>query len=60
MRIDVVVFEVNALQPWIVPVESFGFDKGFQQPFLSDPVNAAYQRLPILRNCFENESPVFQ
>src|SRR4029453_15683182 len=47
-RIDVVIFQVDALQPWIVPAQSFGLDKSFQQPFLSYPVNAADQRLPVV------------
>ena len=41
------IFEVDALQPWIVPAQSFGLDKTFQQPFLGDPVNAADQRLRL-------------
>src|SRR6266568_6119545 len=32
--IDVVIFQINALQPWIVPAQPFRFDKLFQQPFL--------------------------
>src|SRR5437867_4135873 len=58
--IDVVVFEVDALQPWVIPAQSLGFDKLFQQPFLCYPIDAADQRVAILRERFENESPVFQ
>ena len=48
-RIDVVIFEIDALQPRIVPAQSFGFDKRFEQPFLGDPIDAADQRLPVVR-----------
>ena len=59
-RIDVVIFEIDTLQPWVVPAQCLGFDKCFQQPFLGDPVNAANQRLAIMWDCFKDESPVFQ
>ena len=52
------IFEIDALQPWIVPAQSFGLDKSFQQPFLGDPVNAADQRLSVVRNCFEDVGEV--
>src|SRR5439155_4912883 len=59
-RINVMIFEVDALQPRIVPRYSFGFDECFQQPFLCNPINPANKRLAIMRHCFKNESPVFQ
>ena len=59
-RVDVVIFEVDALQPRIVPAQSLGFYKCFQQPFLCNPVNAADERMAIVWDCFKNESPVLQ
>jgi hypothetical protein len=55
-----VIFEVDTLQPRIIPAQSLGFDKFFQQPFLCNPVNAANERLAIVWDCFKNESSVFQ
>src|SRR6266496_5138771 len=51
-RINVMIFEVDALQPRIVPRYSFGFDECFQQPFLCNPINPANKRLSIMRHFF--------
>ena len=58
--IDVVIFEIDTLQPRVVLTQSLRFDKGFQQPFLGDPVNTADQRMAVVWDSFENESPVFE
>src|SRR6266436_6457818 len=58
--IDIVIFKVDALQPRIVPTQSFRLDECFHQPFLRNPVDPANERLMVICNRFENESPVFQ
>ena len=58
--IDVVIFEIETLQPGIIPAQAFGFDESLEQPFLRDPIDAADERLRILLERFENEAPAFQ
>ena len=40
-RIDVMIFEIDALQPGIVPAEVFRFLERFEQPFLGNPIDSA-------------------
>jgi hypothetical protein len=55
-----VVFEIDALQPWIAPRQFFRLHKYFEQPLLGDPIDPAYERLMVLRQRFEDETPAFQ
>src|SRR5947208_13301891 len=59
-RIDVVIFEIDALQPWMIPAQFFLLHKRFKQPFFGDPIDSADQRFMISLKCFKNEAPVFQ
>src|SRR5439155_12457109 len=59
-RINVVIFEIDTLQPGIAPSQFFRLHKCFEQPFLRDPIDPAYQRLMILVECFKDEAPAFQ
>src|SRR5438105_3844503 len=56
-RIDVVIFEVETLQPRIVPRQIFRFDERVEQPLLRDPIDAADEFMSILLERFESETP---
>ena len=44
LGIDVVILEIQTLEPRIVPGEPFGFHERLQQPFLRNPIDAADER----------------
>src|SRR5262249_2633279 len=58
--IDVVVFEVDALQPRVIPINPSGWDNPSRHPFFFTPAPPADERLMVICNCFQNEPPVFQ
>src|SRR5207237_5602494 len=58
--IDVVIFEIEALQPRIVPANAFGFHESFQQPFLRNPVDPANERFGFVAQRLQRETPALE
>src|SRR5258705_4159552 len=60
VRIDVVIFKVETLQPGILPAQSFFLHKSSEQPFFGDPIDAADQQLGLAPDGIERETPAPQ
>src|SRR5678816_1436332 len=56
-RIDVVIFEIEALQPRIVPVESLRLTKRFEQILLGYPINSTKEQFRFGAQCTQGEAP---
>ena len=59
-RVDIVILEIDALQPGIVPVQFFRVHKSVEQPFFRNPIDSADERFWILFQRFEDKTPVFE
>ena len=60
LGIDVVIFEIQTLEPRIVPGEPFGLHERFQEPFLGDPIHASDERLWFVAQRLESETPALE
>ena len=58
--IDVVIFEVEALQPRVLPGQALGLAERFEQPFLRNPIDAAEQQLRFGAERVEGEGPALE
>src|SRR4051812_40447657 len=58
--IDIMIFQIKALQPRIAPFELLRLHERIEQPFLGDPVDAANQRSMILFERFKNKTPALE
>src|SRR2546423_11936314 len=59
-RIDVVIFEIETLEPGIVPADPLLFHEGFEQPSLRDPIHASDERLGFIAERFQGEVPALE
>src|SRR4029079_11038691 len=58
--VNVVVLEIETLQPRILPRQTFGFAKRLEQPLLGDPVDTANEQLGLGAQRIECKCPARQ
>ena len=56
-RVDIVVFEIKALQPGVLPIEALVFAEGLKQPLLGNPIYRADQAGGVVAQGIQSKGP---
>src|SRR4051812_23932408 len=59
-RVDVVVLEIEALQPRILPRQSLALPESFQKPLLGNPIDATEKQLGFGAEGIEGVGPTLK
>src|SRR5262249_31504673 len=60
LRGDVVILQVETLQPGMIPGEIFGLDESLEEPFLANPIHATEERLGFVWQGVEGVTPAVE